>query len=58
MGLETSFIIRLMNYLVCGLPVSMNALIAEQIVPPLKPRTESQITANHFKRSKGSWIHK
>jgi len=53
-GLETSFIILFMNYLVYGLPVSMKEFIAEQIVPPLNPLTESQITASHFKRSSGS----
>jgi len=32
----------------------MNELIAEQIAPPLRPLTESQITASHFNLSSGS----
>jgi hypothetical protein len=50
----TSFMILEMNCLVCGLPVKLNELMAEQIAPPFRFLTESQITASHFNRSSGS----
>jgi hypothetical protein len=33
-------------------------LMAEQTAPPLRFLTESQMTASHFIRSKGSCVHK
>jgi hypothetical protein len=47
-------IIRVIRILVWGLPVRIKELIAEQIAPPFKLLTESQITASHFSRSRGS----
>jgi hypothetical protein len=57
-GQDTSFIIRVINYLVDGLPVKINEFIDEHIAPPFNPLTESQITASHLRRSNGSWIQR
>lgn len=56
-GAETYLRILMMNYLVCGLPLSTKVFIAEQTAPPLRYYTWSQITASHFIRSNGSWTH-
>jgi hypothetical protein len=53
-GAETSFNIRLMNYLVDGLPFKTYELIAEQTAPPFKWYTASMMIASHFILSNGS----